>query len=159
MDDAVVEPLEGRGLDELGFRLGTPDLATSSKFMADEHQHRAHGLGDHHSTQRRCGNHRQADPDQGPSAEHDYTPHMKLANKPIWVKVSRPHRRRGRASLSCERFASPRHREFCGLFDVRSASSPAANRPRCGLMPTPWIAKRIAVTMSAASAPGIGADT
>jgi hypothetical protein len=40
MDDPVVELLDSSGLQKDRFRLGTPDLAAASKFVADEHQHR-----------------------------------------------------------------------------------------------------------------------
>jgi hypothetical protein len=55
MDDAVVEFLEGRGLAEFRFRLGTPDLATGSKIVANEHQHRSVGLRRGDLDQGGCG--------------------------------------------------------------------------------------------------------
>jgi hypothetical protein len=45
MYDAIVELFAGIRLDEVGFRLGTPDLAAASKFVTDEHQHRLPRLG------------------------------------------------------------------------------------------------------------------
>jgi hypothetical protein len=45
MDDLIVHLLESIGLEEIRLRLGTPDLAAASKFVTDEHQRRAPGLG------------------------------------------------------------------------------------------------------------------
>jgi len=45
MDDLIVEFLESSGLEKVGLRLGTPDLATASKLVTDEHQRRLPGLG------------------------------------------------------------------------------------------------------------------
>ena len=75
MDDAVVELLAGIGFDEVGFRLGTPDLAAASLFVADEHHHRLAGhrlprLGMGDAGQRRCSGHRQAGRHRGPSLDH-----------------------------------------------------------------------------------------
>jgi hypothetical protein len=45
MDHAIVNFLEGVGLQQQRLGLGTPDLAAASKLVADEHQRRATGIG------------------------------------------------------------------------------------------------------------------
>jgi len=45
VDDPVVDLLVDLGLQQQRFRLGTPDLAAASKFVADEHEHRTPGGG------------------------------------------------------------------------------------------------------------------
>ena len=45
MDDAIVELFAGIRLDEVGLRLGTPDLAAASQLVTDEYQHRLPRLG------------------------------------------------------------------------------------------------------------------
>jgi hypothetical protein len=68
MNDAVVDLLEGLGLQQQRFGLGTPDLAAASKLVADEHQHRL-ALGPRDAGQGRCSGN-QAAHHQGPSVEH-----------------------------------------------------------------------------------------
>jgi hypothetical protein len=69
MDDAVVDLLEGLGLQQERFRLGTPDLAAASKLVADEHQHRTPG-GGCNARNERSGGHRQATLREGTSVQH-----------------------------------------------------------------------------------------
>jgi hypothetical protein len=72
MDDTVVDLLEGLGLQQQRFGLGTPDLAAASKLVADEHQHRL-ALGARDAGQGRCQGRRgsdQAAHHQGPSVDH-----------------------------------------------------------------------------------------
>jgi hypothetical protein len=45
MDDPVIDLVNGLGLQQQRFGLGTPDLAAASKLVADEHQHRLPRLG------------------------------------------------------------------------------------------------------------------
>ncbi|MBV8645354.1 MAG: hypothetical protein JO225_15720 [Candidatus Eremiobacteraeota bacterium] len=70
VNDLVVDLLEGGGLEEKRFGLGTPDLATASKFVADEHQYRLAIIGMADPDQGRCGGCRQATHHHGPSVEH-----------------------------------------------------------------------------------------
>jgi hypothetical protein len=70
MDDAIVELLEGLGLEESGFGLGTPDLAAASKFVADEYQHRAAILSPSDAGRRRCGGQREPTRRQRSPREH-----------------------------------------------------------------------------------------
>jgi hypothetical protein len=68
MDDTVVDLLDGLGLQQQRFGLGTPDLAAASKLVADEHQHRL-ALGACDAGQGRRGDD-QAAHHQGPSVDH-----------------------------------------------------------------------------------------
>jgi hypothetical protein len=70
MDDAVVQLLEGGGLEEGGFGLGTPDLAAASKLVADEHQHRPARLGTSEVRPRRRGREHEPAHRQRPSGQH-----------------------------------------------------------------------------------------
>jgi hypothetical protein len=70
MDDPIVEFLEGLGLEQKRFRLGTPDLAAASKFVTDEHQHRTPS-GCRDAGEGRNGGHRQAADRQGTPVQHE----------------------------------------------------------------------------------------
>ncbi|HZP99745.1 MAG TPA: hypothetical protein VFB13_09420 [Reyranella sp.] len=70
MDDPVVELLVGRGLDEDGFRLGTPDLAPASKLVADEDEHRPRGVGGGDAGKRRRNGRCEAARRQSASVDH-----------------------------------------------------------------------------------------
>jgi hypothetical protein len=81
MDDAVVQLLEGRGLQESGFGLGTPDLAAASKLVADEHQHRAARLGATDANPGRRGRKGEPAHRQRPSLQHCCLSSRKLSHE------------------------------------------------------------------------------
>jgi hypothetical protein len=81
MDDAVVQLLEGGGLEEGGFGLGTPDLAAASKLVADEHQHRPTRLGTADLRPRRRGGEDEPAHRQRPSVQHCRLSSWKLSHE------------------------------------------------------------------------------
>jgi len=81
MDDAVIQLLEGGGLEEGGFGLGTPDLAAASKLVADEHQHRPVCLGTADMRPRRRGRECKPAYCQRSSVQHCRLSSWKLSHK------------------------------------------------------------------------------